>query len=74
MFLMFALGRPDVFSLGDLGLARAIEQIYGLPKNNDRTSLLVYSEKWSPYRSWACLLLWRARGTAPLPLTKGRHR
>lgn len=74
MFMMFALGRPDVFSPGDLGLARSIEQIYGLPKDSDRTSLLSYSQIWSPYRTWACLLLWRARDNAPLPVTKGRHR
>ncbi len=60
MFLMFVLGHPDVFSAGDLGLVRSIERIYGV-KAPTRTSLLALSEKWSPYRSWACLLLWRAR-------------
>jgi len=79
MFMLFALGRTDVFSPGDLGLARSIEQIYGLPKNSDRTSLLAYSQKWSPYRSWACLLLWRLRDNTPLAslpvvFLKGRHR
>src|SRR5438552_751533 len=74
MFMMFALGRADVFSPGDLGLARSIEQIYGLPKDTPRTSLLVYSEKWSPHRTWACLLLWRLRDNVPLPTAKGRHR
>ncbi len=61
MFLMFALGRPDVFSPGDLGLIRAMETIYGLPKNAPRTSLLAIAEKWSPYRTYASLLLWRTR-------------
>ena len=74
MFMMFALGRADVFSPGDLGLARSIEQIYGLPRNSNRTSLLSYSEKWSPHRTWACLLLWRTRDAVPLKLSKGRHR
>ncbi|HET9641657.1 MAG TPA: DNA-3-methyladenine glycosylase 2 family protein, partial [Candidatus Paceibacterota bacterium] len=63
MFLMFALGRTDVFSLGDLGLVRAIEAIYGLPKNAPRTSLLRISQKWSPYRTYAALLLWKSRDT-----------
>lgn len=62
MFLMNSLGHADVFSSGDLGLARAMEAIYGLPKNTPRTSLLSISEKWSPYRTYACLLLWRSRG------------
>lgn len=61
MFLMFALGRPDVFSAGDLGLIRAMETIYGLPKNAPRTSLLAIAEKWSPHRTYAALLLWRTR-------------
>ncbi len=61
MFLMFALGRPDVFSAGDLGLARAIEAIYKLPKNTPHTSLLAISKKWSPHRTYASLLLWRTR-------------
>ncbi|MDB5244712.1 MAG: HhH-GPD family protein [Parcubacteria group bacterium] len=61
MFLMFSLGRGDVFSVGDLGLIRAIETIYGLPKNAPRTSLLAIAEKWSPHRTYACLLLWLTR-------------
>lgn len=61
MFLMNSLGRSDIFSPGDLGLIRAIEAIYRLPKNAPRTSLLAIAEKWSPYRSYASLLLWRTR-------------
>ncbi|MFA6414475.1 MAG: DNA-3-methyladenine glycosylase 2 family protein [Candidatus Paceibacterota bacterium] len=63
MFLMFALGRSDVFSSGDLGLIRAMETLYDLPKNAPRTSLLSIAEKWSPYRTYASLLLWRTRDT-----------
>jgi DNA-3-methyladenine glycosylase II len=61
MFLMFALGRSDVFSPGDLGLVRAIEAIYKLPKGAPREALLAIAEKWAPYRTFASLLLWRTR-------------
>lgn len=61
MFLMFSVGRPDVFSAGDLGLIRAIETMYNLPKNAPREKLLAISEKWSPYRTFASLLLWLFR-------------
>ena len=61
MFMMFSLGRSDVFSAGDLGLIRAMEAIYGLPKNTPRTSLLTIAQKWSPHRTYASLLLWRTR-------------
>ncbi len=63
MFLMFALGRPDVFSPGDLGLVRAMETIYRLPRNAPRTSLLAIAQIWSPHRTYASLLLWRTRDT-----------
>lgn len=61
MFLMFALGRADVFSAGDLGLIRAVEAIYGLPKNESKEAILKLSETWSPHRTYAALALWRSR-------------
>ncbi len=61
MFLMFGLGRADVFSAGDLSLIRAMETIYSLPKNSPRDALLPIAEKWSPHRTYASLLLWATR-------------
>lgn len=61
MFLMSSLGRSDVFSAGDLGLIRAMEAMYGLPKGTSRETFIAIAEKWSPYRTYACLLLWRSR-------------
>ncbi len=63
MFMMFALGREDVFSSGDLGLVRAMEAIYRLPKDSPRDTLLPIAQKWSPHRTYACLLLWKTRDT-----------
>lgn len=57
MFLMFSLGREDVFSHGDLGLRKAIEKIYSI-KNPTRSAVEKLSKKWAPYRTWACLILW----------------
>lgn len=59
MFLIFALGARDIFSPGDLGLARAIEKLYGLPKGAPRDELSRIADRWSPHRSFACLVLWR---------------
>lgn len=61
MFMIFGLGRADVFSVGDLGLVRSIEAIYGLPKGAPREAMLAIAQKWSPHRTYASLLLWRAR-------------
>ena len=63
MFLIFALGRADVFSPGDLALVRAMETLYGMPKNSKRDVYLAIAEKWSPHRSFASLVLWRTRDT-----------
>ena len=60
MFLMFSLGREDVFSSGDLGLKRAIEKIYKT-KNISDDQIEIISSKWSPYRTWACRILWSSR-------------
>lgn len=65
MFLIFNLGREDVFSFGDLGLRRAMEKIYGFEKN---VSIKVFEplvEKWKPYRSYASLALWHSLDNKP---------
>lgn len=58
MFFMFSLGMPDIFSAGDLGLARGMELLYGLPKNTAREELEKISKRWAPYRTYASLILW----------------
>lgn len=54
MFLMFALARPDVFSLGDLGIRQGIARLHP-ERSADEVSAL-----WSPYRSLASRYLWAA--------------
>jgi DNA-3-methyladenine glycosylase II len=61
MFLMFALDRADVFSPGDLGLRRSMETLYALPKDVHVKELELLAERWRPYRTIACRILWRAR-------------
>ena len=58
MFLIFTLGRPDIFSFGDLGLRRAIEKLYQL-SDPSREELETITIKWSPYRSFASRILWK---------------
>lgn len=64
MFLMFTLGREDVFSVGDLGLRRAMEKLYGLENPSDG-ELVRMAEKWSPYRTYACKVLWDSLDNVP---------
>ena len=57
MFLMFSLGRSDVFSFGDLGLKNAIRNLYGIEEVTNEV-LRDLSKKWSPYRTYAARILW----------------
>ncbi len=58
MFLMSALGRPDIFSLGDLGLRTAIKKAYRYKKLPSDRTVLRHSKLWSPYRTYAARVLW----------------
>lgn len=60
MFLMFTLNREDVFSTGDLGLRNAIHKLYELKQKPTKEKMLKLSQKWSPYRTYACRILWKS--------------
>ncbi len=64
MFLMFSLGRPDIFSVGDLGLKNAIKKLYGLDEISNE-KLIEISKKWSPYRTYASMILWKSLDNEP---------
>jgi DNA-3-methyladenine glycosylase II len=60
MFLIFALRRPNVLAVGDLGVRTAIQRHYkkrGLPKPAHIEKL---AKNWHPYCSLACWYLWRS--------------
>lgn len=59
MFLMFALGREDIFSYRDLGLRNAIKKLYKI-ENLTQEKAEEISIKWSPYRTYACRILWES--------------
>lgn len=57
MFLMFSLKRPDVFSIGDLGVCTAISRLYQVDRE-DKDRILEISKPWRPFRTYACRYLW----------------
>src|SRR4029078_9808135 len=62
MLLMFTLGREDLFAIDDLGLQNAVIKLYKLRIENKKElkeKILKISAKWSPYRTYACLYLWK---------------
>ncbi|MBM3786782.1 MAG: DNA-3-methyladenine glycosylase 2 family protein [Acidobacteria bacterium] len=60
MFLMFALRRPDVLPVGDLGVRNAIWKAYGLATPPSPKDIAIIGEKWRPYASVASWYLWRS--------------
>jgi DNA-3-methyladenine glycosylase II len=62
---MFHLQRPDVLPVGDLGIKRAAMNVYGLHALPAPAALEAIAERWRPYRTLACLYLWRSLDATP---------
>lgn len=58
MYLIFGLGRKDIFPLGDLGLINGIKKIYSL-NNPDISDIKNISNKWKPYRTFGTWYIWK---------------
>jgi DNA-3-methyladenine glycosylase II len=64
MFMLFKLGRPDVWAVDDLGLRNAVKNLYGIEPT--KAALIDVAEPWRPWRSVASWYLWRSLAlTAP---------
>ncbi len=60
MFLIFTLGRPDVFSAGDYGLRKAIANSYNFNLKEKPQVFTALAENWKPQRSLASRVLWKS--------------
>ena len=60
MFLMFALKRPDVFPVLDLGVRNGMQRVYGLDPAARHEDYTAIAENWRPYRSVASWYMWRS--------------
>ena len=66
MFLIFHLQRPDVYPLLDIGVVKAVEKHCGGGKKLTKAELLVFGERWRPFRSVATWYLWRSLDPVPV--------
>jgi DNA-3-methyladenine glycosylase II len=64
---MFNLHRPDVLAAGDLGIRKAVRAQYRLDALPDIATVTRLAEPWQPYRTRACLYLWRSLESTPIP-------
>jgi len=73
MLLMFALCREDLFAIDDLGLRQAVIGLYDLKQRKKKTlnaAILKIADQWAPYRTYACMYLWRWKDNLPLAKEK----
>ncbi len=60
MFLIFSLGRLDVFPEADYGVRSAIRKLYGMEELPGRSVSESIAERWAPYRTIGTWYLWRS--------------
>ena len=58
IYLMFSIGRADVFAPGDLALQEAARILFDLPERPAEKALRARAAEWSPWRGVAARLLW----------------
>jgi len=64
MLLIFKLGRPDVLPVDDFGVREGFRVTYGHGAQPRPRELLVFGERWRPFRTTAAWYLWRAADAA----------
>ena len=64
MYLIFALGRPDVWPAGDLAVRTGFGAIMGFSSRPEENQVAAAGKIFSPYRSVLALLCWRFYGEA----------
>ena len=66
IYLMFAMGRPDIMPAGDLAIQVAAQNLMGLKERPSIKELRVIAERWAPYRTAAAIMLWQFYRKMPL--------
>ncbi len=67
IYLLFALGRPDVWPADDLAVQVAVQRVKGLDARPGRAAMVEIAEPWRPHRSAAARFLWHVYRHPGLP-------
>ncbi|MEC9347916.1 MAG: DNA-3-methyladenine glycosylase [Pseudomonadota bacterium] len=62
VYLLFALGRDDIFPAGDVALQEAVRHLKDMDERPQEKALYAIAEQWRPHRGVAARLLWRYYG------------
>jgi DNA-3-methyladenine glycosylase II len=65
MYLIFALGRAEIWPVDDLAVATGSARMLGLAERPARRELHAIGEAWRPWRSAAARLMWHYYANAP---------
>ena len=66
IYLLFALGRADIFPADDLGLQIGMQRLKGLEARPKRKAMDALAEPWRPLRGCGAIFLWHYYGSATL--------
>ena len=66
MFLLFALGRPDVWPADDLGIQAGVHRLKNMRSRPDRKKTEAVARPWRPYRGAAAIFVWHYHSNAPM--------
>jgi DNA-3-methyladenine glycosylase II len=69
IYLMFALGRPDIWPAGDLALAEAVRRLLNLEQRPTPAEMDEIGDRWRPHRTAASVFLWHCYKQLPKPST-----
>lgn len=58
IYLLMALRRPDIWPVGDLALANAVQEVKRFSSRPTEEELKLLSEPWKPWRAVAARILW----------------
>ncbi len=65
VYMIFAMGRTDLWPAADLALQEAQKRLYGLEERPKPKHSRELAETWAPYRSVAAVTLWHYYRTMP---------
>ena len=60
MFLIFSLGRQDIFPVGDLALRKGVQMLFSLPEMPKPKEAEKFGQRWKPHRTAATWYLWKS--------------
>lgn len=59
-FLLFGLGKPNLFPVADVGLQNALKKLWGMDRKPTQLEITERFPTWQPYLSYAALYLWKS--------------